>query len=332
MHKLKLVAIFEAVIIVTLLIFLINSYKNKTDTNPTINKNGLLSTRIYSGLLPPKSLLIENFNPLKEVIEAKITKSNPNISVYIVNLRDGASIGINERSGFPPASLNKIPIAILILKRVERGELSLDTMIEINDSDRTSPPGDLYKTKEKSLPLKVLLEKMIRDSDSTAFKVLRRNLDLKDINFFENYIDYYSNDIVSTGHVNLGTEGEDLTNTKAIYNVFSSLYLSTLLKPENSEYILSLMTDTVFDIKKLANLPEDVTVAQKFGTGEFNGERYFHSCGIIYINQSRIFYCIMTKDLDEDQTANTIGSIVYLTYEYVIKTRQNLVLVGNQTP
>jgi len=331
-HKLKLVAIFEAVIIVTLLIFLINSYKNKTDTNPTINKNGLLSTRIYSGLLPPKSLLIENFNPLKEVIEAKITKSNPNISVYIVNLRDGASIGINERSGFPPASLNKIPIAILILKRVERGELSLDTMIEINDSDRTSPPGDLYKTKEKSLPLKVLLEKMIRDSDSTAFKVLRRNLDLKDINFFENYIDYYSNDIVSTGHVNLGTEGEDLTNTKAIYNVFSSLYLSTLLKPENSEYILSLMTDTVFDIKKLANLPEDVTVAQKFGTGEFNGERYFHSCGIIYINQSRIFYCIMTKDLDEDQTANTIGSIVYLTYEYVIKTRQNLVLVGNQTP
>lgn len=330
-NKLKLVAIFEAVIIITLLLFLINSYKNKTDTNPTINKNGLLSPRVYSGLLQPKSLLIENFNPLKKVIEEKIIKSNPNISVYIVNLRDGASIGINERSGFPAASLNKIPVAILILKRVERGELSLDTMIEIKDSDRTSP-GDLYKTKEKQLPLKVLLEKMIGDSDSTAFKTLRRNLDPKDMNFLENYIDYYSDDIASNGPTRLGIEGEGLINTKSIYNIFSSLYLSTLLTPKNSEYVLSLMTNTVFDIKKLANLPEDVTVAQKFGVVEFNGEKYFHDCGIIYINQSRIFYCIMTKNLDEDQTANTIGSIVYLTYEYVIKTRQNLDFIGNKTP
>jgi len=334
-NKLKLVVIFEAVIIVTLLIFLINSYENKTDIGPSFQnqtQNELLSPRIYSGLLQPKSLLIENFNPLKKVIEDKVIKGNPNISVYIVNLRDGASIGINERSGFPAASLNKIPVAILILKKVERDKLSLDTMIEINDSDKTSPPGDLYKTKEKRLPLKVLLEKMIEDSDSTAFKVLRRNLDPKDIQFLESYIDYYSDDIVSSGPISLVTEREGLINTKSIYNLFSSLYLSTLLTPKNSEYVLSLMTKTVFDIKKLANLPEDVTVAQKFGTVEFNGERYFHDCGIIYINQSKIFYCVMTKDLNEDQTANTIGSIVYLTYEYVIKTRQNLDFIGNQTP
>ncbi|MBI2673061.1 serine hydrolase [Candidatus Woesearchaeota archaeon] len=331
MNKLKLLVVFEAVIIIILILTI--SYKNKADMNSKFLgkiKDGLLSLRIYSGLLQPKSLLIENFNPLKEVIEDKITKRNPNISVYIVNLRDGASIGINERVGFLSASLNKIPIAILIMKRVERGELSLDTMLKIKDNDRTSSFGDLYKTKEEKMQLRVLLEKMIKDSDNTAFRVLQRNIQLKDWQFLENYLDYYSNDIILDNSINFSVEDEP-TNTKSIYNLFSSLYLSTLLEPENSEYILSLMTNiTVFDIKKLANLPEDVAVAQKFGIKEDNGERYFHDCGIIYINQSRIFYCIMTKGLSEEQAVNTIGSIVYVTYDYVVKTRQNLDFIETQ--
>ncbi len=310
-------------VIIVLSALLLHSMSQNTSTPSPNQPLRLLSGRVYAGLLTPKSFLILNYAPLRNELESYITAEHLNVSVYLVNLRDGASIGINERKGYSPASLNKVPVAILIMKKIEDGDLTLDTPVPIPNELRTDTFGTLYKINAKELPVHVLLEHMLKESDNTAFLILSKLADQKDAQLILSYFDYYSDD--SVDNTKPGQETENgLVTPKSMYNVFSSLFLSTILTPEHSEYILRILTNTTFDIKKIAQLPDNVTVSQKFGEKYVNGEKNFHSCGIIYAHQMRLFYCIMTKDMKEEDAIKTIGGMTHAIYEYAIETRSIL--------
>ena len=307
----------QSIVIVALLVASAALYAKK---NSKADYSGLLSPRVYAGILEPKSFLIVNYAPLRIDFESYIRKNNLNVSIYIENLRNGAFIGVNERERYSPASLNKVITAILIMKKVEDKKLSLDREIEIEDKFKSNAFGDLYKAKEKKLPLKILLEKMMKESDDTAFKILNSMVNVDDRNLVLSYLDYYGDNNFTKSEENV----KGLVTPKAMYNVFSSLYLSTLLEPKDSEYILSLLTDTVFDIKKIADLPDNVTVAQKFASKYIGNEKYLHSCGIIYIGATRVFYCIMTKDLAMKNATDLIGAMVHNVYSYTVDTKGKL--------
>jgi len=323
--KLKRVVVFESIVIGLLLVALIYSYANNHKINAAAEKNqtkqGLLSPRVYAGLIEPKSFLIVNFAPLKEKVENYISKNNLNVSVYVENLRNGAYMGINEKTGFFPASLNKLPVAILIMKKIEEGDLSLDTMLEIKDIDRTDSSGNFYKTKEKEIPLRVVLEKMLKESDNTALRILLRQVDLEDLQLI---LDYYGIDINVDYQKQQKEKHPDLITPKAMSTFLSSIYFSIVLEPKDSEYLLSLLKNTIFDINAAANLPNNITVVHKFGDNYYGTNKFFHDCGIMYIEDSRILYCIMTKDVDKEQAVETIGVIVNEIYHYVEDTRARL--------
>ncbi len=90
-----------------------------------------------------------------------------------------------------------------------------------------------------------------------------------------------------------------------------------MLTPEHSEYILEQLVNTSFDIRKIAELPENVTVAQKFGVFYTDAKQYMHSCGIIYLGEPRFFYCVMTKDMPLLEAQQAIGEIIHEIYGYV---------------
>ena len=301
-----------------------NEYANQQNIQKINYSSGLLSPRIYSGILEPRSFLITNFEPLKQGIQSYLQEQNINASIYIENLRNGVNIGINEDEGYFPASLNKLPIAILIMQKIEDGKLSLDSNLSIEDNDRTDSYGTLYLTKEKQLPVRVLLEKMLRESDNTAFSVLFEHVDRSDL---ARLLDYYSiKENAEYPFRRLEYEsGTNLVTPILMYNIFSSLYLSTVLYAQDAEYILSLLTKTTdFDINARAELPDNVPVADKFGEYYLDNDKLFHDCGIMYVGASRIFYCIMTKDLEPDDAKEAIGYIVNHIYNYVVDTRARL--------
>lgn len=317
--RLKWVVAVQVVIILVLLAVTANYYLERNEIEKERN-GGLLSPRIYSGLLEPKSFLIVNFAPLKENMRNYIEQNNLNVSVYVENLRNGAFMGINEKTGFFPTSLNKLPVAILTMKKIEENEITFDTMFDIQDIDKTNSSGELYKTKEKKVSVRNLLEKLLSESDNTALRVLLRHMSLDDLQLV---LDYYDIDI-NIIHQKQQKNTPDLITPKSMGNLFSSLYFSTVLEPKSSEYLLSLLAKNYFDIKKIANLPDEVKVAQKFGENYYGSNRFFHSCGIMYIDNSRIFYCIMTKDLDEETAIETISVFVNEIYKYVTETRAKL--------
>lgn len=311
----RTIALIEALLILGLI-----GWHFSGEQFPSLKKEGLLSPRIYGGVLEPQSFLVINYAGLRKGLQKYFDSNNYNVSVYVVNLRDGASMGIDEEQHFPAASLNKVPMAIFMLREVERGTFSLDTPIPILEKDKDHYSGTLYSSNESSLPLHTLLEKMLVESDNTAYRAILRSINTSDTLEVTQYLDFYSGSMMEK-------YGEEtpLISSKVMYNVFMSLYLSTILEPEHSEYILELLSRAVFDVKKLAKLPEDVTIAQKFGLDYSEGSPgYFHSCGIIYVGRMRSFYCVMTEGLSEENAQQVIGTVVNAIYQYATETRQRL--------
>ena len=167
---------------------------------------------------------------------------------------------------------------------------------------------------------------MLQESDNTALWVLLKQVNLAELNRFTNYVGYYKNNMNY-----LESSDSFLVSAKTTSNLFISLYLSTVLKPENSELILSYLTNTTFDVKKYAKLPDDVIVSQKYGEFYINNKNIFHSCGIMYIEDSRIFYCIMTDGLQQEKARNTVGILVNKIYNYAIKTKNIDGILSNST-
>lgn len=320
--KLIWLVLFETITIIALVIILINtSFLQKPSEDPGFKdekgKIHLLSSRIYSDLLPAKNRLILNFKPLQDNLEEFIEKNDLNASIYVLNLRDGASMGIDENREFEPASLNKLPVAIIILKKVESGELTLDTMLPIHPQDRDSLSGGLYMAEENELSVNDLLYNMLAYSDNTAFNALNWQVSLEELWRLSTYINYYEVLLASNNSIKMRI------TPKTTANLFSSLYLSTILEPENSEKILSILTESSFDVDKYANLPPDVLVAQKYGViGNGDVVELFNDCGILYVEDSRIFYCVSINNIEKKKTQSVIGEIVNSIYRYVIQMRQ----------
>lgn len=300
------IIVFVQLIIILLLLF---------NVGPTItgqvtaedDDDGLLARRVYAGILPGKSFLITSFYPLERGIKKYIQDNNFNVAVYVENLNNGANFEINAERGYFPASLNKLPIAILVLQKVERGKLNL------NEEIRTSSG--------KEEKLQVLLERMVIDSDNEAFEALSELVDVQELRAL---LDYYNLNLEGTYSLE-GVEGnEDRLGPKQFSNIFSSLYYSTVLEPSHSEYLMKLMSDPKFEFKEISALGKEVTLSHKFGGYYVGDTKFFHDCGVIYDKDIRLLYCIMTQDLEEEHSLKVSANILNSIYTYAKETRERL--------
>lgn len=98
-----------------------------------------------------------------------------NLGVYIKNLENGQIVNYNADRLWYLASTVKIPLAIAILQKVEKGELSLDDELTLDESDKVDGSGDLiWQEPGTTYTIETLLSKMLKNSDSTATDMLIR--------------------------------------------------------------------------------------------------------------------------------------------------------------
>jgi len=320
MNKLKVIALVQIFIIIVLLVLLVfhpfstaDSIKESFYCNKYLYQPGmcLLSPSINSGILDSKNYLILNFEPLKDTINTYIEKNNLDLSMYVLDLPSRATFGINSNKTYFPASFNKLPIAILILKKVEEGKLSLDTILSIKDSDRDPSSGSLYTTNKAQMSVRDLLYYMLKESDNTAFNTLQEQLTVQDLDYISSYLNYDVNNI----------------SPKMASNIFLSLYSSTILNPDDSQMILSFLTNTSLDINYYANIPDNIIISHKYGLfypkETDSNLTIFNDCGIIYNGKERILYCIMSEGItDENNAISSVGVILNGIYNYVLEGQQ----------
>ncbi len=99
------------------------------------------------------------------------------VGATAIHLETRRRVSLNGADRFPMASTFKVPVAVQLLTRVDKGELKLDQMIEIKSSDLHPGSGtlaDLLNKPGLALSVRNLMELMLLISDNSATDILLR--------------------------------------------------------------------------------------------------------------------------------------------------------------
>ncbi|HEY7913825.1 MAG TPA: class A beta-lactamase [Blastocatellia bacterium] len=114
-------------------------------------------------------------------LEREVTRlsklSGGAMGVTAIHLETGRRVSLNGAEAFPMASAFKVPIAVQLLTRVDQGEIGLDQMVEIKQSDLHPGSGTLTELFNKpgvALSVRNLLELMLLISDNSATDIALR--------------------------------------------------------------------------------------------------------------------------------------------------------------
>jgi len=294
-------------LIVAILFFLTNIFtlvfflqKEKGLLKDTENK--------YSFLNPARNIfqnsdLIINVQPLRD--EFNKIGEDPDVSIYFEYLPTGASIAINKEAEFFPASLTKVPAAMAVAKKIERGEWKWRNELVLMSADKDDRFGSLYKEETNSThTIEDLVRRSLSESDNTAHFILLRNLEVSEVE------DVY-------GHMGLkgylDTDGK--LSAKRYSVIFRSLYNSSYLTEENSQKLLSFLTQSEFNEFIQSVLPPDIPFAHKIGISDDNN--VFLDSGIAYNKNRPYILTVMIKTGDGQKAKEIMKDISEKVYNYI---------------
>jgi beta-lactamase class A len=120
-------------------------------------------------------------DPALQILEREIARvskvAGGIVGATALHLESGRRVSLHGRERFPMASSYKVPIAVELLTRVDRGDERLDRMITLQPGDLHPGSGtlsDLFNKPGVSLSIRNLLELMLLISDNSATDVLLR--------------------------------------------------------------------------------------------------------------------------------------------------------------
>ena len=256
-------------------------------------------------LLDLKSNIIEAINA------SSATGGVSSASVYFRDLNSGRWISINGNEQYSMASIMKLVTMIyhLNVDEVRPGWLSQKILVEKNLT------GDNIQTQEgpalvlgKEYTVKELINYMIKYSNNNATAHLNSFIEYNVYKLFFSDIGLPLPD----------PKASDYTLTSEQCSRFLRLlYNSSVLTNKNSEYALSLLTESIYIGGLLRNIAEkDIKVAHKFGERFYPEANQMHETAIFYTNEHPYLITVLTNGKDTAQEATLIGKIGAIAFDY----------------
>ena len=270
--KLNIKNVICIVLIIILLVILIFTlYFEKRDVTKYILVNANISSSIMQKVEVEDSIYIEKVEDktVKKLIESIINEyglNSDNFGFFYYNVNTRKYYFYNEDKYFTAASTVKVPVAMYYYEKINNGEMSLEDTLKYKSGSFEAGGGDVtnkYKV-GSNIPLSVLLEELIVDSDNTANNILIGNIGFK---AYRKEIKKYSDrDLSSTFY------SSNVTTPGYSFDVIMYLYKHS----EDFPKLLEDMKKSSYGKYLKEYLEYDV--AHKYGS--YNG--YVHDYGIIY--------------------------------------------------
>lgn len=257
--------------------------------------------------------LVTNIEPLRQFLKSlpEREKDKADISIYFEVLTTGANVSVNPDLALWPASLAKLPVSMVIMKKVQDGKLSLDQKIVFTQGDQSVEElSSEFQQVGQSYSIKELLEKLLIYSSNSAYHMLKRQATPEELNTI----------VQEVGLEQLFTE-EGKVSAKEYSRLFRSLYVASYLNPDNSQFLLGLMKNSTYPRDLKAGLPQDVSFAHKWGENSYY--KVYSDSGIVYAGNRPylIGVLIQTKSGDTEESKDYVDSIMKeiseRTYKYV---------------
>lgn len=282
-------------------------------TNPAINYE------YGANIMDNKEINLEK--PIQDFIEEKQYNNETNhVSVYYRNLNNGNVFGINEKEMFSPASLMKLPLLLVYLKKIEANPSLWDQKIIYTQDPVEAQYTQNIEPREKlvvgeSYTIKKLLENMIQYSDNESSIILERNIQIAD------YKKAFTDNNMLFPEI---IDGRFDNNLKVVdyARFFRVLFNASYVNQELSNYALWLLTKVDFINWLVAGVEKNIPVAHKFGERwiiwtDGIEQKQLHDCGIIYYPKHPYVLCIMTRGYDLKKLENIVSDISKSVYQEI---------------
>lgn len=167
------------------------------------------------------------------------------IGAYVRDLDTGESASHLASQQWYLASMVKVPVAIAVLRGIERGRYTLDTTVELRASDYVDGAGRTNNSPAGTfLPIRFLLEQMIIHSDNTATDLLLDLAGAAEVNALaESLAPAGFGRISSLGEVRRLIYGHLVPSADRLSGI-DLLYLRNASSDARRLQLLALLTDT----------------------------------------------------------------------------------------
>jgi beta-lactamase class A len=252
-----------------------------------------------------------NFTELRNKLESYVAELETDqeinsASVYFEYLPTGVSININENNEAIGASLMKVPFVMTLYKAADEGKVDLDKTVSLKKEWLNNEYGTLYQKGEGyEVTLREAAKLALKESDNTALLLVSAQLDeVADNQDVFNFLDM---------DYEVNSDERVLIGARSYSSVMKCLYVACYNTKEDSQEILSYLTESTFDNRLTNLLPEDIKVAHKIGTffTQFQSD-----CGIVYVPERNYLLCIMI-DGNDPLASRTIAVISNKVYEFI---------------
>ena len=231
--------------------------------------------------------------------------------VQITGLRSGKQVSLNAETTLPPASVSKLPYALLVLRDVQNGVISLEDKYPILGVTKAYPSDALYHVRSGTqLSFRELLTYLVHASDNTAMMTLERYLGGRDA----------FNERVRT---ELGVElFRDPHETRAaeVGKLLSGVWAGDYLDFYHNHFLIyELMGRTyqAFDDRIVDGVKEydDIFVAHKIGSINSRETGFtYHDAGIIYGPWDDLAIVVLNQNTTQPEATQKIQAITRLAY------------------
>lgn len=257
--------------------------------------------------------MVVNIQPLREYLNGIVAKHGvTSMSVYFEMLNTGGNISINQDLHIWPASLVKLPLAMAVIKKVEKEEWKWQNELVLMPEDAEEHSGQLYNRQIGStFTIEELVRELLVNSDNTAYQILSRNITESEMQ-----------EVVNETGLELLLDEEGKFSAKEYTRLLRALYTSSFLKRTNSEKVLEYLNQSPFKEFLSQGLPADVKFSHKYG--ENKELDVFSDAGIVYAGNRPYAIAVMIQERgDPEQAKERVKKIMKevseYTYNYVTK-------------
>ncbi|MBP3647107.1 MAG: serine hydrolase [Clostridia bacterium] len=206
-------------------------------------------------------------------------------------------LSYQEEMVFKSASLIKTPIMLCALEEVEKGVLALDTIIPVEPRHCVGDEAPVIAN-GTNVPLSILLEYMITDSNNSATNVLIDLLGMDKVNDFSQRIGL--KDTLLRRHMldyEAARQGrENRTSASDMLHLYTMLYKGEVLTPFMCETAIPiLLRQHDKELLMFAN-PEQKAAHKTGGLSDIA-----HDAGILYGENRTLIFAVLVTAPDTEQ-------------------------------
>lgn len=267
---------------------------------------------------------------LTEKIEEILKDKRANIGVSIIESNNKKVVDIKGDDFFPMLSTVKFPIALTILNKVQKKQLSLNQKIFIKKEELLDDPTNWSPFKEKypngnlEITLEEALSWMVSHSDNNLTDILLRLIGGPEtVQNFINSKNFIIKNDEEDMHKNWESQFMNNITPNEATIILSKFNKRKILDKTTTKWLYNAMLNNKSGGNRLkGKLPKNIKIAHRTGTSFTNDNGMtgaINDMGIIELpNKKKIIICVLVNDTYESfkKSEEIIADIAKITYEH----------------